>query len=121
MSNTNKLILELRQFAKERDWEQFHSPKNLVMALSGEVGELTEHFQWLTEEASFLNNDIETKSSVAEELADILLYLLRLSDKLDIDLMEAAKQKIKLNAEKYPVKLSKGNHLKYNQLNKNKI
>lgn len=111
-----ELKVMLREFAKERNWEQFHSPKNLVMALGGEVGELTEIFQWLTEDGSQLENltpkDLER---CKEELADVFLYLLRLSDKLDIDLIDAGREKIKLNKEKYPVELSKNNAVKYNQ------
>jgi len=111
-----QLIDNLREFSSGRDWEKFHSPKNLSMALSGEVGELLEHFQWLTEDESYLINNDEVKSQVAEEIADILLYLLRLSDRLNIDIVEAAKQKIKKNEQKYPLELSRGNHLKYSKL-----
>ena len=100
---------KLAVFAKERDWDQFHSPKNLVMALTSEVGELNELFQWLTEEQSKnLNND-----EVKQEIADIFIYLVRLSDKLDIDIEEAIKEKIEINAKKYPIDLAKGNAIKY--------
>ena len=102
---------KLAKFAQERDWDQFHSPKNLVMALTSEVGELNELFQWLTEEQS-QNVD---KDEIRQEIADIFIYLLRLSDKLDIDIAEAVREKIEINAKKYPVELAKGNATKYNK------
>jgi len=112
----DKIKSDLRKFAQERDWEQFHSPKNLVMALSGEVGELSEIFQWLTEDQSNKENiSDEDLAKVREEVADILLYIIRLSDKLDIDLEQAVLDKLKINKEKYPVELSKGNATKYNR------
>lgn len=104
----------LREFADVRDWNQFHSPKNLSMALSVEVAELVEHFQWLTEEQSE-NLPQDKLDEVSSELADTLLYLVRLADKLDIDLMAAAKNKIKLNGKKYPVDQSRGNAKKYTE------
>ncbi|HDK37843.1 MAG TPA: nucleotide pyrophosphohydrolase [Thiolapillus brandeum] len=94
-------------FARERDWEQFHSPKNLSMALAGETGELLEHFQWLTEEQS-MQLDQKKKQSVALEMADIFIYLLRLAERLDIDLLDAAQQKIAINEQRYPVEKVKG-------------
>ena len=95
------LKIRLREFAKERDWDQFHSPKNLSMALIAEAAELIEHFQWITQEQSgSLPEDKLTK--VEHELADILNYLIRISDKLGIDLIEAANKKIDINAVKYP-------------------
>src|SRR5690554_340520 len=100
MDSLSELQAALRSFAKERDWDQFHSPKNLVMALAGEVGELVEHFQWLTE-AQSQKLPQDRLSSVAEEVADVQLYLIRLADKLGIDLVTAAGEKIKKNAEKY--------------------
>jgi dCTP diphosphatase len=97
------LQAQLREFAAERDWEQFHSPKNLVMALVGEVGELTELFQWLTPEESVLvMDDAATAGMVRDELADVLAYLLRLSDVLGVDLEAALAAKIIKNAAKYP-------------------
>lgn len=112
----DKIKSDLRKFAHERDWEQFHSPKNLVMALSGEVGELSEIFQWLTEDQSNKENiSDEDLAKVREEVADISLYIIRLSDKLDIDLEQALLDKLKINKEKYPVELSKGNATKYNR------
>ncbi len=109
------LKLRLREFAKERDWDQFHSPKNFSMALIVECAELVEHFQWLTDEQS-KNLPAETLEEVRLEMADIFLYLIRLADKLDVDLMDAANRKIKLNAEKYPVEKAKGLATKYNKL-----
>lgn len=97
----------LRQFAEERDWEQFHSPKNLAMALTVEVAELTEHFQWLTQQESFIISS-EQKNAIRHELADVLIYLVRLADRLDIDLLQAAQNKIALNAEKYPADACRG-------------
>ena len=105
----------LRLFAAERDWDKFHSPKNLAAALSVEAAELLEHFQWLTEsESASLSGD--KRQQVAEELADVLLYLVRLADKLEIDLWQAAEQKLLKNAEKYPVGKSKGKSTKYTEL-----
>lgn len=109
------LRLELRRFAAERDWEQFHSPKNLAMALSVEAAELLEHFQWLSDtESSALSP--ETRAKVSEELADVLLYLVRLADKLDVDLTVAASEKLKLNATKYPADKARGSSKKYSEL-----
>ena len=115
MSEIKNIQIQLRNFANERDWNQFHSPKNLSMALMAEVGELLEHFQWLTQEQS-KNLKADVKAEVAEELADILIYLLRLADNLEIDLITAADSKIKKNAIKYPIKNSSGNAIKYNKL-----
>ena len=101
----------LADFAAERDWEQFHSPKNLAMALAAEAGELVELFQWLTETES-ANLDSAQKQAVAHELADVLIYLLRLASRLDIDLNAAVPEKMRINAEKYPVALAKGSAAK---------
>ena len=107
----------LRGSADERDWNQFHSPKNLVMALSGEVGELNEIFQWLNDEQiQAIKKDPEQIQPVREELADILLYLIRLADQMDIDIIDAARQKIEINESKSPVEKSKGSAKKYNDL-----
>jgi NTP pyrophosphatase (non-canonical NTP hydrolase) len=105
---------KIRAFAEVREWDQFHSPKNLSMALMVEVAELMEHFQWLTEEQSG-NLSTEKKSAVAEELADVLLYLVRLSDKLDVDLLEASLHKLKENELKYPVNKVRGSAKKYSE------
>ncbi len=110
----NTLKQRLRDFADTRDWNQFHSPKNLSMALSVEAAELVEHFQWLTEEQS-KNLPQDKLTEVASELADTLLYLVRLADKLDIDLLTAAQNKIELNGQKYPVEKSRGNAKKYTE------
>ena len=119
MPPTPDRLEQLRQrldaFAAERDWDQFHNPKNLAMALAGEVGELLEHFQWLTaDEAAHLPP--ATRDAVALECADVLLFLLRLADKLDIDLAAAAHKKLELNAQKYPVEKSRGKATKYDKL-----
>ena len=106
----------IQKFADERNWEQFHTPKNLAMALSGEVGELTEIFQWLSEEESKTLSDKDIQLA-KEEIADIFIYLLRLSTKLNIDLEEAVIEKLKINAIKYPVELSKNNAVKYSKRN----
>lgn len=107
-----ELKARLQRFADERDWEQFHSPKNLVMALSVEVGELVEHFQWISEEASASLPDAKRRE-VAEEIADVQIYLVRLADKLGIDILEAAEAKIQSNAQKYPASRVKGSPKKY--------
>jgi dCTP diphosphatase len=105
----------LRRFASDRDWDQFHSPKNLAIALSVEAAELLEHFQWTSEGGpSGLSPDQHGK--VAEEIADVLLYLVRLADKLNIDLLAAATEKIQVNATKYPVEKARGSSKKYTEL-----
>jgi NTP pyrophosphatase (non-canonical NTP hydrolase) len=93
----------LRAFAAERDWERYHTPKNLVMAMSVEMAELLEHFQWLTpEESDRLLDDSAKRQAVEEEMADVLLYLLRLADLTGVDLDAAMQAKIVRNAQKYP-------------------
>jgi len=104
LDNLNQRLL---RFARERDWEQFHSPKNLVMALAGECGELLEHFQWLSEDQSASLSG-EKKREVGREMADILIYLIRLSERLDIDLLAAAEEKIAVNERRYPVHKVRG-------------
>ncbi len=108
------LKLELREFAQARDWEQFHSPKNLSMALSVEAAELVEHFQWMTEKQS-AQLDPQKHAAVAFEMADIFIFLLRLSDQLGVNLMEVTKRKIKLNHQRYPVGKVKGSPKKYSE------
>jgi dCTP diphosphatase len=105
----------LRQFAAERDWDQFHSPKNLASALSVEAAELLECFQWLTEAQSRELNPVQ-RQQVREEMADVLNYLVRLADKLDVDLLEAAREKIAKNALKYPADKARGSIRKYTEL-----
>lgn len=109
------LVQSLRAFAQERDWEQFHTPKNLACALSVEASELLEHFQWLTE-AQSQSLAPEKKQEVAAEAADVFLYLLQLCDKLGIDLIAAAQVKMRGNADKYPVPLARGSSKKYSEL-----
>lgn len=101
----------LRRFAAERDWNQFHSPKNLAMALSVEAAELVEIFQWLTE-AQSADLDAATRAAVAEEIADVQIYLARLADRLDIDIPEAVDHKLALNARKYPADRVRGSAAK---------
>jgi dCTP diphosphatase len=106
---------QLAQFAAERDWNQFHNPKNLAMAVAAEAGELLEHFQWLTPSQSAALSGAD-REEVALECADVLLFLVRLCDKLGIDLAAAARRKMVLNANKYPVHKSRGRATKYNKL-----
>jgi NTP pyrophosphatase (non-canonical NTP hydrolase) len=106
---------QLRHFAAARDWDQFHSPKNLAMALSVEAAELLEIFQWLTEEQS-RGLTPEARAAAGDEIADVLLYLIRLSDALGIDPIAAAQRKLVANAEKYPVDKARGNSRKYTEL-----
>ena len=110
----SSLQQSLRKFASDRDWEQFHNPKNLVMALTVEAGELQEIFQWLTEQQSS-DLDVKQRQHAQEEMADVLLYLCRLADVLDIDLQEAALAKLKRNAEKYPADQVRGKSGKYTE------
>jgi len=113
--NLSELARELRQFAQERDWEQFHSPKNLSMAMSVEVAELLEHFQWLTEEQS-MDLAAGDLAEVSEEIADIQIYLTRLADQLGVDITDAVTRKIAVNASKYPVAKAHGSALKSTKL-----
>ena len=108
------LTQRLRDFAADRDWERFHSPKNLAMALAAETGELMEHFQWLTE-AQSRELDPSQRELVAAELADVLLYLLRLADRLGVDLKTAAERKIAVNEKRYPVDRVRGSAKKYTE------
>ena len=102
-----QLTMRLREFAQARDWEQFHSPKNLSMALIAEAAELVEHFQWLTQQQSYeLNGD--KYEQVRMELADIFIFLLRIADRLNVDLIQAACDKIDVNERRYPVERVKG-------------
>lgn len=115
MPATSDLLLlrdKLRVFADERDWNQFHTPKNLCMAMMVEAAELMEHFQWLTPDQSC---DLTNREDVKDELADVLLYLIRLADKLGVDLLEAALLKMEKNAKKYPADIVRGSAKKYNE------
>jgi len=111
----HELTLALRQFASDRDWEQFHAPKNLAMALMVEAGELAEHFQWLTPAQSETLSSTQ-QAEVADELADVFLYLLRLADRLDVNLVVAARAKMIKNAQKYPAEQVRGSAKKYASL-----
>jgi NTP pyrophosphatase (non-canonical NTP hydrolase) len=114
--NIKKIQKQLSDFADERDWNQFHNPKNLAMALSVEVSELVEIFQWLTPEQAEEIMSTNEGEHVKEELADVMIYLIRLADKLNIDLEDAVTDKIVKNGEKYPVDTSKGNTTKHTTL-----
>jgi dCTP diphosphatase len=109
------LTITLRRFAADREWDQFHSPKNLASALAVEAAELLEHFQWLTEEQS-RNLADDKRLAVSHELADVLLYLLQIADKLQIDLVASAERKLELNASKYPAAQARGSSKKYSEL-----
>jgi dCTP diphosphatase len=113
----NDLQRELREFAAQRDWQRFHTPKNLVMALAGEVGELVALFQWLTpQESAEVMAQPDQADRVREEVADVFSYLLQLADTLDVDLASALREKIRQNEQKYPVALAKGRADKYDRL-----
>jgi len=114
MNELDEITQRLRQFAKDRDWDQFHSPKNLAMALSVEVAELAEHFQWLTEEQSKTLND-KTLAEVTDEIADVQAYLIRLADKLGVDILKAVEVKIEKNEAKYPADKVRGSAKKYTE------
>jgi dCTP diphosphatase len=105
---------QLRKFVADRDWDQFHSPKNLAMALIVEAAELVEHFQWLKEEESAALSP-DKLAEVEQELADIQIYLIRLADKLNVDLMKAVDSKIELNEKKYPADKARGSSMKYTE------
>lgn len=114
-----EIQLAFQKLVEEREWQKFHTPKNLSMALAGESAELLELFQWLTEEESWkIMQDAKKAQAVKHELADILLYLIRLSDVLKVDLTEAVVEKLKLNQAKYPVHLSRGSAKKYTEFEK---
>jgi NTP pyrophosphatase (non-canonical NTP hydrolase) len=115
MTELENLRDQLRDFAAARDWEQFHSPKNLAMALSVEAGELLEVFQWLTEEQS-RRPDAKTQAALSDEIGDVLLYLVRLGDQLGIDPVAAAQRKMIKNAQKYPADKARGSNKKYDEL-----
>lgn len=114
--NLEKIKRRLAKFAEDRNWDQFHTPKNLSMALAAEAAELLEIFQWLTDKQSkeIINNEKEM-SLIRQEIADIFIYLVRLADKLGIDIEKAVYEKIEMNEQKYPTELSKNNAVKYNR------
>ena len=109
------LAQQLERFAQERDWQQFHSPKNLASALVVEAGELLEHFQWLTEEQS-RQLPLDKRDAIGTEIADVLLYAIQLASALNIDPIAAAQAKLKLNEQKYPADKARGSSKKYNEL-----
>lgn len=110
----NALRDRLKAFANERDWEQFHSPKNLAMALIVEAAELLEHFQWLTTEQSEIL-PADKHREVELEMADIFIYLVRMCERLEVDLLKVVEEKIKMNEEKYPVDKVRGSAKKYSE------
>jgi dCTP diphosphatase len=113
----SRLADALQRFADDRDWQQFHSPKNLLLALTGETGELCEIFQWMSEaDAKDAAKRPETAQAVRDELADVLMYLVRLSSVLGVDLNDAVTSKLALNGQKYPVDKAKSTSKKYDQL-----
>jgi dCTP diphosphatase len=114
MNELEKIAEALELFAKKRDWNQFHSPKNLSMALSVEVAELVEEFQWLSEEQS-KQIASDKLAKVKDEIGDVFIYLIRLSSKLNIDLIAAANDKMSKNEQKYPIDKAKGNAKKYTE------
>ncbi len=105
----------IKNFSEEREWDKYHSPKNLIMALSGEIGELNEIFQWMDEQES-KNLSIENKAHTKDEIADIAIYLIKLCMKLDINLEDAILEKMKKNEKKYPIEKIKGNFRKYTEI-----
>ncbi len=114
--DVGQLAAALERFAAERNWAQFHSPKNLVMALTGEVGELSEIFQWMDEEQSKdAARHPDTAQAVQDELADVLMHLVRLASVLGVDLDAAARQKLEQNNRKYPVEKARNSSKKYDQ------
>lgn len=110
----NALKKEISKFVKERDWEKYHSPKNLAMGLSIEASELAEIFLWLTDEQSKKLNKTQLKN-LKEEIGDIMVYLTNLADKFDLDPVQCAKEKIKINMKKYPKHIVKGSAKKYSE------
>ena len=114
VTSIESLKMILREFAREREWDQFHTPKNLSMALIAEAAELVEHFQWVEGNRSHLLEE-KVRPSVEEEIADIFIYLVRIADKLDIDLYSAAERKIAINARKYPADKVRGSARKYTE------
>jgi NTP pyrophosphatase (non-canonical NTP hydrolase) len=115
MSEINEITRKILQFRDERDWMQFHDPKNMAVSIILEASELLEHFQWKTKE-EVEKYVAQNKSEIKDEIADIALYLFELADNLGIDLNSAMEEKLKKNAAKYPVEKAKGRHTKYNKL-----
>ena len=115
MSDLDKLIKKIRKFNKDRDWDQFHNYKDLSISLSLEASEVLEHFQWKTE-GEIDKRVVTHKEEIADELGDVLIYLLQITDKLKIDIVKSATSKLNKAAKKYPVNKSKGKHTKYTEL-----
>lgn len=115
MNEYEKLINEIENFRVERDWKQFHTPKNLAISLALEAAEVLEHFQWKNDQ-QIEEYVVKSKEELGDEVADVFIYLMLLSNDLEIDLFEAAFKKLKKNAEKYPVEKAKGVATKYNKL-----
>mmetsp|Transcript_16214 Transcript_16214/g.20088 ORF Transcript_16214/g.20088 Transcript_16214/m.20088 type:complete len:138 (+) Transcript_16214:75-488(+) len=116
MDSLGEIKERMRKFADERDWNQFHSPRNILLALVGEVGELSEIFQWRGEvEKGLPTFSAAEKVHTGEELADVLLYLVRLADRCDIDLAKAVKEKMDKNERKYPAETVRGSSKKYTE------
>jgi len=116
MIDNEKLAITLRSFAIERDWDQFHTPKSLATSISVEAAELLELFQWSRGQKGWDEvTDPSIRARIEDELADILLYVIRFADKAEIDLQAMAERKIALNAEKYPVERFRGSDRKYNE------
>lgn len=114
MDKLEQIAEEIRRFRDERDWMQFHDPKNLAISISLEANELLEHFQWCTPEQSF-QIGIQKKEAVASEIADVAIYLIEMADNLNIDLVDSILKKLSHNNEKYPVAKARGNALKYTE------
>ncbi len=116
MVDEKKLQQILRGFVDDRDWDQFHSPRNLISALNVEAGELLELFQWESDIHVVDVNNPKTRQKIEDEIADVFIYLLRIADKLDVSLEDITLSKITKNAEKYPIEKSKGKSVKYTEL-----
>lgn len=115
MSNVDELMVKLQQFRDERDWKKYHTPKDLAVSITLEAAEVLEHFQWKSPEAAD-QYVAEHKDKVADELADVLKYVLHLADVLEVDIVEAAIKKLERDSAKYPVEKIKGNYIKYHQI-----
>lgn len=115
MTNLNDLTKKVIKFRDERDWKQFHNPKDVALSLSLEASEVMEHFQWKNAK-EIKQHVVDSKTEIGEELADVLYWVLLMSNDLKIDIADALEKKIKKNEKKYPIQKSKGTHLKYNKL-----
>lgn len=115
MSEINKIVEKIKKFRDDRDWMQFHDPKNMAVSITIEAAELLEHFQWKTKDEVqvYIN---ENKEEISNEIADIAMYLFELADNMGLDLIQAMEKKLKKNELKYPVEKAKSKHTKYNKL-----